>query len=129
MIVLMRFDKRFKYFLVDILSLITTECMWPKREVLNSFFLDVTVMLLSWSEATQVIPNGSLMERSFVSTLFEQLAKGLEQPRREVFRYILDVIRVLIELWNSCLRIDYSTVYKFFSKTNHQNNALVPSER
>ena len=118
-----------KHFLVDILSLITTESLWPNGQVLNYFFLDVTVMLLSWSEATNVIPSGSLMERSFTSTLFEQLVKGLDQPRREIFRYILDVIRLLIELWNSCLHLDYYTVYKLFSKTTYQNNVLVPSER
>ena len=116
------------HLLKDLLSLITTENLWPKGNVLNYFFIDVTVMLLSWSEATNIIPNSSLMERSSVTLLFEQLMKGLEHPRRDIFRYILDIIRVMIELWGSCIHIDYSHTHKLFSKTSFQNNSLIPSE-
>ena len=118
-----------KHFLFDILSLITTEHVWPNEQIVNYFSLDLTAMLLSWSESTSIIPNGSLMERNFVSTLFEELVKGLDQSRREIFRYILDVIRLLVELWKSCLNINYATVYKFFSKMICQVNTLVPAER
>jgi DNA-dependent protein kinase catalytic subunit len=117
------------HFLKDLLSLITTKNMWPKGKILNYFFIDVTVMLLSWSEATDVIPNVSLMERSSVTSLFEQLLKGLEHPRRDIFRYILDIIRVMVELWGSCIHFDYSIIHKLFSKTSFQNNSLSPSER
>ena len=118
-----------KHFLVDILSLITTETLWPKGQVLNYFSIDLTIMLLSWSETTKVIPTCSLMERSFASALFEHLVKGLDHPRREILRYLLDVIRLMTELWGSCIYIDYSSVHKSFSKTTHQNKSLVPSER
>ena len=118
-----------KHFLFDILSLITRDHVWPNGQILNYFSLDLTAMLLSWSESTNVIPKGSLMERNFVSTLFEELVKGLFQPRREIFRYILDVIRLLVESWKLCLTINYATVYKFFSKMVYQVSTLVPAER
>ena len=117
------------HWLKDLLSLITTESLWPKGKILNYFFFDVTVMLLSWSETTNVVPNATLMERSSVTSLFEHLMKGLEHPRREIVRYMLDIIRVMIELWGSCIHFDYSHIYKLFSKATYQNNNLVPLER
>ena len=123
------FEPFANHFLADILSLITNESLWPKGKILNYFFMDLTVMLLSWSEATNTIPNGNLMERSYASSLLEMLMKNLDHPRREIFRYLLDVTRVLLELWGSCVQIDYSNIHQLFSKTSLHNNVVVPTER
>lgn len=123
------FEPFANHFLVDILSLITTESLWPNGKFLNYFLMDLIVMLLSWSETTNTIPNGNLMERSSASSLLELLMKNLDHPRREIFRYILDVIRVVIELWGTCIQVDYSIVHQLFSKYSYHNNVVVPMER
>ena len=123
------FEPFANHFLVDILSLITTESLWPNGKFLNYFFMDLTVMLLSWSEKTNTIPNGNVMERSSASSIMELLIRNLDHPRREIHRYLLDVARVVIELWGSCIQVDYSIIHHLFSKSSHHNNVVVPVER
>ena len=124
------FEPFARYFLVDILSVITTENLWPRDSLLNYFFIDVAVMLLSWSEATQVLPNQSLMEKRLASNLFEQVIKWLDHPRREITNYLLDVIRVMVGLWGSFIDVDYSRVHKLFSRSSiTQESTLIQSER
>ena len=117
------------HFLVDVLSLITSESLWPKGKLLNYFFMDLAVMLLSWSEATNILPDANLMERSYASSLLELLMKNLEHPRREIFRYLLDVIQAILELWGGCVQVDYSIIHYLFSQSRYHNNVLVPLER
>ena len=124
------FEPFAKYFLVDLLSVITTDNIWPAESILNYFFIDVAVMLLSWSEATQVLPNQSLMEKRLASNLFEQMIKWLDHPRREISNYLLDVIRIMVESWGSFIVVEYSHVHKLFSRSSStQDNTLIQSER
>ena len=124
------FEPFARYFLVDILSVITTENLWPADSILNYFFIDVAVMLLSWSETTHVLPNQSLMEKCFASNLFEKMIKWLDHPRREITNYLLDVIRIMVELWGSFIVVEYSLVHKLFSRSSiTQESTLIQSER
>ena len=124
------FEPFARYFLVDVLSIITTENLWANDSSLNYFFIDVAVMLLSWTEATQVLPNQGLMEKRYASNLFEQMIKWLDHPRREITNYLLDVIRVMVGLWGSFIDVDFSRVHKLFSRSSiTQESTLIQSER
>jgi hypothetical protein len=41
--------------------------------------------------------------------------QAASQPRREVVKYILDIIRLIAEKWKPCLNIIHSSIHKLFS--------------
>jgi hypothetical protein len=82
--------------------------------VVNYFSLDLIVMLLSWSD--YYTPVGSLSERNSASVLLERLSLAADHPRREIIRYVLEVIKYLAKVWKPALKISYSVIHSLFAR-------------
>ena len=108
------FEPFAKDFTPVILSLISSEMFWKNSPMVNSFSLDLVVMLLSWN----YIPDASISEKNTVTTYIGILAKVASETsqQREITRYVLDVVRLMTERWKSSFRLIYGSMpYKLFS--------------
>ncbi|XP_063237602.1 DNA-dependent protein kinase catalytic subunit-like isoform X2 [Bacillus rossius redtenbacheri] len=72
---------------------------------INYMFTDVVAMLLEWKDVA--IPNSNDIERHFASQILDFFMRNVDSSRRDVFKYNLDVVKTIVELWKPCLDLPY----------------------
>ncbi|KAF5300806.1 hypothetical protein FQR65_LT09109 [Abscondita terminalis] len=88
-----------KFFYTPILKIITDEVL---GSTINFFVSDLVVMLNSWSSIA--LPSE---DRSLVSALLKFLMSTCDHDVRSIFKYNLELIRMVIENWKNCLEIPH----------------------
>ncbi len=81
-----------------ILRLTVAEEIWESPTDVNTLRLDLVAMLLSWSD--RYVPQNSMMEKSFASSLLEIMVSAcLNQTNRELLKYMLEMVRTMCTTW------------------------------
>ncbi|KAJ3652171.1 hypothetical protein Zmor_018159 [Zophobas morio] len=94
-----------KWFLEPLLKFIVDKCA---GNGLNYFIIDVVAILAAWS--TNVVPQ-TAQEVQLASDLITFLINHLNNERQDMFKYHLDLIRLLIEAWKSSITVNYDLLY------------------
>ncbi|KAJ3665343.1 hypothetical protein Zmor_000841 [Zophobas morio] len=94
-----------KWFLEPLLKFIVDKCAGNS---LNYFITDVVAILAAWS--TNVVPQTE-QEVQLASDLITFLINNLNNERQDMFKYHLDLIRLLIEAWRSSITVTYDLLH------------------
>ncbi|XP_044756993.1 DNA-dependent protein kinase catalytic subunit-like isoform X2 [Coccinella septempunctata] len=96
------FSNYSKWFLTPIMKFIVDKCAGDE---MNFFITDLVVMLANWSEKSQ--PQDDL-EQDLAMKVIEFLFDKLSTDRRDIFKYNLELIGILLEAWKTTMSISRS---------------------
>lgn len=88
-----------------ILKLITDECAGNQ---LNYFITDLIVMIISWSE---IYRPSTYDEINLSSAVLKFLMKNAFHDEREIFKFNLELIKNVVELWKDIINIPIQLLY------------------
>ncbi|CAG9832446.1 unnamed protein product [Diabrotica balteata] len=79
---------------------------------INYFVTDMLVIISKWAS---MIPKLSDQEAVLASKLLEFLIKNLERDRQDVFKYNIELLKLIVEAWKKHLRVPTQIIEDFFS--------------
>ncbi|XP_059489779.1 DNA-dependent protein kinase catalytic subunit-like isoform X2 [Neocloeon triangulifer] len=105
-----------KYF-IELISSVANEKALGKEA--NYILTDTVSMLLGWHE--QATPDAAnALQRMEASNLLSFLMRLSVNPRRDISRYILELIKTMLEVWKRSLSVDFQLLFDLISKQSNQ---------
>ncbi|KAJ6648931.1 DNA-dependent protein kinase catalytic subunit [Pseudolycoriella hygida] len=95
-----------------VLQLLVDECAGSQ---MSSFVMDLIVMLLEWKNDYQI---SSFEEIGLVSSLLEFLMKNSWNPRKEIFKQNLEIIKNVVENWRDVLSLKKQFLFDSINRTS-----------
>ncbi|KAK9874531.1 hypothetical protein WA026_005374 [Henosepilachna vigintioctopunctata] len=87
------------YFLAPVLKFLVDKCA---GDDINFFITDLVVMLANWSE--KAVPHNE-METELATSLIVFLFDKLSLERRDMFKYNIQLIKIILQAWKDVIRI------------------------
>ncbi|CAH1171231.1 unnamed protein product [Phaedon cochleariae] len=93
-----------KWFLEPLMLFVTNKCA---GEGINYFVTDVIVILSKWASTLTIL---SEKEAETASDLLKFLIENLKRERIDIFKYNLDITKMIVEAWKNHLAVPTSTI-------------------
>ncbi|XP_045466048.1 DNA-dependent protein kinase catalytic subunit-like isoform X2 [Harmonia axyridis] len=98
-----------KWFLAPVMKFIADKCAGDE---MNFFISDLVVMLANWSEKS--LPQDGF-EEDLATKVIQFLFEKLPSERRDIFKYNLELIRILMGAWKNIIHISDSYIASLFT--------------